>query len=77
MKPTLEEHDDAYKERTYRLLRDLGSVVAAFDNEPTHINGYFEAFPSALSVHLATDQSPRGIKVTPGIPSIRDFSSWV
>ena len=77
MKPSLEEHDDAYKLRTYEALRQAGEVVAAFDNEPTHINGYFEAFPEALSVHLATDHSMRGIRVLSGIPSILDFEAWL
>ena len=76
MKPSLDETDDAYKVRAYDALRDLGSVVAAFDNEPAHINGYANAFPTALSVHLATDHSLREIKVAAGIPSIADFSSW-
>ena len=74
MKPTLEEHDDAYKLRTYAALRDHGQVVAAFDNEPAHINGYREAFPDADVVHLATDHSMRDIPLAPGIRSIRDFT---
>jgi len=77
MKPGLDEHDDAYKLRTYETLRGAGTVVGAFDNEPTHINGYFEAFPDALSVHLATDHSMREIRVHSSIPSILDFASWL
>jgi hypothetical protein len=73
MKPTLDEHDDAYKLRTYATLRARGQMVAAFDNEPAHINGYREAFPEAVIVHLATDHSMREIPVAPGIPSIHDF----
>jgi len=76
MKPTLDEHDDVFKDRTYHALREAGAVVAAFDNEPTHINGYREAFPNARSVHLATDHSLRGIKVRNDIASIRDFAPW-
>ncbi len=74
MKPTLEEHDDLYKSRTYALLHDRGQVVAAFDNEPAHINGYREHFPDAIAVHLATDHSMRDIPLAAGIPSIRDFA---
>lgn len=73
MKPTLEEHDDLYKARTYDRLRELGQVIAAFDNEPTHINGYRAAFPAAICVHLATDCSPRPVPVAPGIVSIAHF----
>lgn len=76
MKPTLEENDDAYKERTYAELRSRGEVVAAFDNEPTHINGYRRAFPDALVVHLFTDHSLRDIRVAAGISSIRDFTPY-
>lgn len=76
MKPTLEEHDDDYKDRTYGALRAIGSVVAAFDNEPTHINGYKTAFPQAQSVHMATDYSLRNIRVSDGIPSIADFADY-
>ena len=73
MKPTLDEHDDAYKRRTYATLASRGTVIAAFDNEPAHINGYLAAFPDALIVHLATDHSMRDIPLAAGIPSIRDF----
>lgn len=74
MKATLAEDDDAYKHETYGHLAREGTIVAAFDNEPTHINGYRKAFPSAYSVHLATDHSGRDIKVLDGVLSILDFS---
>jgi hypothetical protein len=76
MKPTFDESDDEYKGRTYEVLRQLGTVVAAFDNEPAHINGYREAFPDALSVHIATDHSPREVAVALGIPSILHFGAF-
>jgi hypothetical protein len=47
--------------------------VAAFDNEPTHANNYRAAFPHALVVHLATDDSGRPVTLADGIVSIRDF----
>ncbi len=74
MKPTLAEDDDAYKHETYERLATEGTIVAAFDNEPTHINGYRTAFPSAYSVHLATDHSGRDVRVLDGVLSILDFS---
>ena len=73
MKPTLDEDDDTYKHETYALLAREGTIVAAFDNEPTHINGYHVAFPEAYSVHLATDHSGREVKVLEGVLSILDF----
>lgn len=73
MKPVFEIHDDEWK----RIVRDkvsaIGEVLAAFDNEPTHINTYRAHFPKALCVHLATDESARGIPVDPEIPSVADF----
>jgi len=73
MKPTLAEDDDDYKHQTYSRLATEGTIVAAFDNEPTHINGYRKHFPGAYSVHLATDHSGRGVKVMDGVLSILDF----
>jgi hypothetical protein len=75
MKPELDEHDDTYKVRSHAMLRDRGLLLAAFDNEPAHINGYRESFPDAIHVHLATDHSPRDIPILPGIPSIVDFTA--
>ena len=77
MKPNLDETDDAYKERTYDMLRKLGALVAAFDNEPTHINGYRAAFTDATAVHLATDHSLREVKVADGVVSIRNFAPFL
>ncbi len=73
MKPTLEIHDDVWKQDVRERVLALGQVVAAFDNEPTHINTYHQHFPEALCVHLATDDSARGIPVHPDIPSVHDF----
>ena len=50
----------------------LREVVALFDNEPTHINGYHQAFPDALTVHLATDHSGREVALA-DIPSVPNF----
>lgn len=73
MKPKLEEDDDAFKKRAYEQLRSLGRVVAAFDNEPIHVNGYKEAFPEAHVIHLDTDSSGRPVAVLESIPSVLDF----
>ena len=74
LKPTFDVHDDAWKEEAYARLDRLGRVVAAFDNEPTHINGYAARFPGALCVHLATDDSGRPVALAPGVPSIANFA---
>ncbi len=73
MKPTFEISDDGWKESAYSRLSALGMVIAAFDNEPTHINGYRRAFPDAVIVHLLTDDSGRGVKLIAGIVSVTNF----
>jgi predicted secreted acid phosphatase len=74
LKPTFDLHDDAWKEEAYARLDRIGQVALAFDNEPTHINGYAARFPGALCVHLATDDSGRPVPLAPGVPSIASFA---
>lgn len=73
MKPTLEENDDAYKRLAHEQLRQLGTVIAAFDNEPTHANDYRSKFPHATVIHLATDHSGRPVEILEGIVSVPHF----
>ncbi len=73
MKPRFELSDDDWKDSAYHTLRTLGDVLAVFDNEPTHVNGYRAAFPKALTVHLATDDSGRPVPLADGIPSVKNF----
>lgn len=73
MKPTLEEDDDAFKRVAHARLRELGEVIAAFDNEPTHVNDYRRVFPDAASIHLATDHSGRSIVPLEDIISVPHF----
>jgi hypothetical protein len=73
MKPDQPLGDDEWKSLAAGRVSALGPVVAAFDNEPAHVNGYAMAWPEALCVHLDTDHSERPIEVLPSIPSITDF----
>ncbi len=73
MKPTFEITDDDWKNSAYDQLRKLGRVIAVFDNEPTHVNGYRAAFPEAFCVHLATDDSGRDVTLSSGIVSVSHF----
>lgn len=73
MKPRLAEGDDQFKREAHRQLGKLGSVIAAFDNEPTHANDYRINFPQALVVHLATDHSGRPVPLLDGIVSVPHF----
>ena len=73
MKPQFELSDDDWKLEAYARLAQLGRVVAVFDNEPTHVNGYRLGFADATIVHLATDDSGRPVQLADGVVSIKDF----
>lgn len=73
MKPTFDIHDDDWKVIARDKITSLGQLVAAFDNEPAHINSYHQYFPEAYCVHLLTDDSARGMAPLPGVISIRHF----
>ncbi len=73
MKPTADVHDDDFKREAHARLGTLGTVIAAFDNEPTHANDYRRRFPEARVIHLATDHSGRPVELIEGIVSIPHF----
>ena len=73
MKPRFELSDDDWKLEAFARLKELGGVVAVFDNEPTHVNGYRAGFPDATVVHLATDDSGRPVPLAAGVVSIKNF----
>ena len=74
MKPTLEEKDDDFKKVAHAALAKRGTVIAAFDNEPMHINDYAAKFKKAIPVHLATDQSGRPVRIDERCVSIPHFA---
>jgi hypothetical protein len=74
MKPTEQENDDAFKRTAHARLGELGRLIAAFDNEPTHANDYLQRFPDAQVVHLATDHSGRPVVLLDSIVSVPHFS---
>lgn len=75
MKPELRDDDDAYKREAHAHLKSMGTVLAAFDNEPMHINDYAAKFPEAIPVHLATDHSDRKVELDPRCVSIPHFAT--
>lgn len=75
MKPRSSEDDDDFKRLTHGELKKMGTVLAAFDNEPMHINDYVAKFPEAIPVHLATDHSGRDVKLDPRCISIPHFAT--
>ena len=73
MKPDADAPDDDYKHKALQEIKQHSELVAAFDNEPTHINSYRALFPDSICVHLDTDHSMRQVRLLPGVISIRDF----
>lgn len=74
MKPVRDYSDDAFKQEKLQSLQIADKLVAAFDNEPTHINTYRQLFSKAECIHLATDHSMRPVRLLDGIHSIADFT---
>ncbi len=59
--------DDAFKRSTHARLASLGRLVAAFDNEPGHVNDFRETFPEAEVVLVATGHSGRVSTLAPRV----------
>ena len=73
MKPTFEMTDTQWKEIAIPQIRGMGEVVACFDNETTHVNRLFAAFPNAYVIWLCTDHSPEAEPLPDGTPHIEGF----
>jgi hypothetical protein len=73
LKPNPQLPDDLWKSQACATVARLGQVVAAFDNEPSHINTYRTQWPDALCVHLRTDHSGRPVELLQDIHTIADF----
>jgi hypothetical protein len=74
MKPTFEMNDGEFKREAHAQLNRLGDVIAAFDNEPLHVNDYKRQFPNATVVHLATDDSGRPVELLDEVISVPYFT---
>jgi hypothetical protein len=76
-KKILVVHDRRAKEKNLKKARALGTVVASFENEPGHINTYYDAFHkdgTGLAVFLDTDRTPkRNISLKDGVVAVRGF----
>lgn len=73
MKPAEHVDDGAFKRGALADLARLGRVVAAFDNEPGHVNAFVEAFPRAACVLAGTVHSPGAPKL---LPSALRMPTW-
>ncbi len=74
MKPKLTDNDDDYKRSAHEQLRNMGQLLAAFDNEPTHVNDYARVFTGAMAIHVATDHSGREVELSDRVTSIPHFA---
>ena len=59
--------DDAFKRSAHAGVASLGRLVAAFDNEPGHVNDFRETFPEAEVVLVATGHSGRVSTLAPRV----------
>lgn len=73
MKPNLSMGDDDWKRVAHEQLSAMGRLVAAFDNEPTHVNDYKLKFPHTWAIHLATDHSGRPVALHEEVISVPHF----
>jgi len=73
MKPTFDMTDTQWKEIAVSKIREMGEVVACFDNETTHVNRLWAAFPNAYCVWLCTDHSPEAEPLPEGTPHVEGF----
>jgi hypothetical protein len=73
VKPTFEMPDTEFKRSIAPELSRLGTVVAAFDNEPANVNLVLEAHPGATGVFLDTQYAPDPPPLDPRALVIQSF----
>jgi hypothetical protein len=75
MKPSKGLTDSRFKRAATGSVDRLGVVVAAFDNEPGHVNTFQAAWPDALNFLVGHRHSAGAPKPHPAILAIPDFSA--
>lgn len=68
--------DAEFKASAVSKAKSLGTVVASFDNDPTHINIYFNSFHKdgvGVAVWLDTDHAPNPPTLEAGIAHVSGF----
>ena len=73
LKPRFDIPDHEFKGEALRALAMLGRVAASFENEPTHINMFREAFPEGRHFLLETKHSGRPVIPHADVLRIKDF----
>jgi phosphoglycolate phosphatase-like HAD superfamily hydrolase len=74
MKPDPQMDDRAYKKSALEQISRLGSVVAAFDNEPAHLTAIEERFPDAILGFVETVHSDGSGPLPSSAFRVRDFN---
>jgi phosphoglycolate phosphatase-like HAD superfamily hydrolase len=73
LKPRFGDDDLAFKMALFPDIRALGTVAAAFENEPRNANLFAAFFPEAQVILLDTTHSPNAPPLAPQIARIKDF----
>jgi hypothetical protein len=73
MKPDTTISDRDFKAEAVGLIARMGTVVGAFENEPTNANLLQEAFPDAKVFFMETIESGKPIRLDPRIRRIKHF----
>ncbi len=73
LKPRFDTPDVEFKTEVLGRLAEMGRVIASFENEPTHINLFRDAFPKGRHFLLDTKHSGRPVIPHPAVLRIADF----
>ena len=74
LKPDPEMSDEAFKRGVTPELARSGELLAAFDNEPGHCNGFVACFPDAAVFLLDTQHLPGAPPLDPSVTVIANFA---
>ncbi len=69
-KPTIEMEDREFKASLVRPVSQMGTLVAAMDNEPANVNLFRSGFPDARVFWIDTLTSPDPERLIDGIDRI-------
>ena len=77
MKPDMTITDEAFKEGALGWLTELGDVILAADNEPSHCNAMRAAFEGARVLHVNTRHSASAPSLSAGVDVVAALSDGV
>lgn len=73
LKPEFKTDDATYKRQAAEVIRTMGTVVAAYDNEPANITVFSEKYPNAMKVFVDTEYSSKPTEAGVAIYRVKDF----